>query len=266
MIDDRYMELMNKAVSGEITPDEQTRLDKYLQATPEAAKIYRQMLETSEVLGGIGDVEPPASLKPRIMNALDFSRYETRPSRSVSEAGLLARFGFLSPRRRPAYAFALGVVVGLIIFSVIVTRPPGSRYPADIRNLYGTIGLGEDKGFASIERVPVSLGQVTGSIDLSRLGDVLMFEVSLGGAPEFDLLLVYDPTLVSFGGLRPHEGGQALVAAGRGYVETSVSGDCVLNLSFIKERAASASVDLKLMSSGRLLMGHRFVLAAADES
>lgn len=265
MIDDKYMDLINKAVSGEITADEKARLDEYLQATPEAGKVYRQMLQTSEALGQIGDIEPPASLKPRIMNALDFSRYEATRSHPASAAGFLSRFRFLSLRRRPAYAFALGVVVGLVVFSVILTRPPG-RYPADIRNLYGTIGLDEDKGFTSIERVPVNLSQVTGSINLSQLGDVFMFEVSLTGASEFDLLLLYDPTLVSFGGLRPHEGGQALVAAGRGYVETSVSGDCVLNLSFIKERASTASVDLKLMSSGQLLMGHRFVLAAADES
>jgi hypothetical protein len=253
MIDEKYMDLINKAVSGETTPDEQARLEEYLQATPEARGIYRQMIQTSEALGTIGDVEPPAYLKTRIMNALDFSRYEARQSRPVM--AFLSRFRLLSLNCRPAYAFALGVVL---------TRPVG-RYPADIRSLYGTIGLDEEKGTTPVEQVPIDLSQVTGSIDLSQLGDVFMFEVSLSGESEFDLLLVFDPTMVSFGGLRPHEGGQALIAAGRGYVETSASGDCVLNLSFVKERAATASIDLKLMSSGQLLMGHKFVLAARDE-
>jgi hypothetical protein len=263
MIDEKYMELINKAVSGEITPDEKVKLHRYLQTTPEAEKLYREMLQTADLLSSVGDVEPPPHLKTRIMNSVDFSRYEAREQRPV--IGLLsrARHPRLSPRL--AYSFALGVVVGLVVFSVFVTRP-GERYPTDIRHLYGTIGITEDTSFTSIERLPVSLEDVTGSIDLSRLGDVFVFDVSLRGLEKYDLLLVYDPHQVSFGGLKPHEGGQALLSAGRGYVETSGSGDCDLRLSFVKEKGSAASVDLKLMSSGELLLGHRFAVVPREES
>lgn len=263
MIDEKHMELINKEISGDISPEEKAELHRYLETTPAAAKLYRELRQTADLLKKAGDVDPPAYLKTLIMNSVDFSRYEAKERRPVLR--LLARARQLRVRPRLVYTFALGVVVGLVVFSVFLTRP-GERYPADMRSLYGTIGITEDTSFISIEQLPVSLEKVTGSIDLSGLGDVFVFSVSLRGLEQYDLLLVYDPQQMSFGGLKTHEGGQALLSAGRGYVETSGSGDCDLRLSFIREKGSAASVDLKLMSSGELLLGHRFAVTPRDES
>ncbi len=261
-MDDRYIELVNKAISAEANPDEKAELEKYLESDPEARKIYRQLIRTSELLGEAGDVEPSAYLKTLIINSVDFSRYEAKQKGPVLE--FLSRAGRFSLRPRFAYGFALGVAVGLVVVSVFVTGP-GGRYRGDIRDLYGTIGITEDAGFISVERVPISSGQVTGLVDLLRLGDSFMFEVTLRGLQASEVLLSYDPDQAVFRGITPHDSGKTVLDVGSGYVKTTGYGDGDLSLHFLKEKASTASLDLRILSSGELLVSHKFTVGPESE-
>jgi hypothetical protein len=261
MADDRYIELINKEISGTITPSERDDLHKYLRENPDAQRIYRELRETCNLLNEVSDVEPPANLRWRIMDSVDFGRYEAKRKRPVLE--FMLRAGQLSLRPRLAYVFALGVVVGLVVYSVLLTRPMG-RYPTEIGNLYGTIGVAEDVRFTTLERIPVDSDHVKGWIELSRFANVLVFEVSLRNPGQFEIFLEHDSAQASLSALRPGDRAKSLLETAEGYLRISGSGDSEFHLSLIKKTAGAVPIDLKLLTSGELLMSHRFVVASDE--
>lgn len=262
MAGEEYIELINKEISGTISPSERKELHDYLRENPDAQRLYNQLRETSDLLNKIRDVDPPTYLKKRIMNSVDFSRYQARRSRPVLR--LVTRVRQIGFRPRLAYAFALGVVVGLVVVSQFLIRP-GGRYATDLRDLYGTIGLIKDSSFTTIDRVPVDLAQIEGYVNLLRYADVLIFEVSLHSSGKSEILLEYEPDRTSFGGLRPGDHGSVLMDTGRDYVKASGTGALEFDLCFVKEPASSAPFGLKLFVSGQVLHSHRFLIEAFQE-
>ena len=259
---DKYIELMNKEISGEITAGERDDLHRYLREKPDARKLYRELRKTSDLLAGAGDIEPPAHLKHRIMNSVDFSRYRRKETRPVLE--FARRVRRLSIRPRFAYAFATGVVVGLILYSVFLTGAL-ERHSPDLRDLYATIGVTRDVSFRTIERVPLDLPEAEGSVALMRSADLLIFEVSLNSTQPFEVHLGYDPTEVRFNGLRPVTGGRMLSEVGEGHIAVSASGHGRFQISLTKTTESALPVDLKLLVSGEVLVSHRFEIEPDQE-
>ena len=262
MNEEKYIELINKEISGTITPRESDALHEYLQADPGARKLCDELTETSRLLSEVADVEPPEYLKKRIINSLDFSRYEAKQSRPVMEFLMKARKLRLKPRF--AYTFALGVAVGLVVYSMFLTTPTG-RYGPGVRDMYGTIGISEVSRFAPVERVPISLPQARGSVNLLRSDDVLRFEVSVRSPGEFEVVLEYDFAQASFGSLRPRDRGRILLETRGGYVRASGSGEEEFALSFVKETAMAVPFEFTLLVSGEMVHSHRFLIAPDDE-
>jgi hypothetical protein len=262
MAGEEYIELIHKEISGTITPDERKDLYDYLRKNPDAQRLHSQLRRTSDLLNKIRDVEPPTYLKKRIMNSIDFTRYQASRSRPVLR--LVTRVRQIGLRPRFAYAFALGVVVGLVVFSQFLIRP-GGKYATDLRNLYGTIGLIRDSSFTMIDRVPVDLAQIEGYVDLLRYDDVLIFDVSLYSSGKSEILLEYEPDLATFGGLRPGDHGSVLMDTGRDYVKASGAGDLEFDLCFLKEPTGAARFGLRLSVYGKPVHSHRFLIEAFQE-
>lgn len=258
MADEKYIELINQELSGTITPQQREDLHEYLRKSPDARNLYRELLQTSDLLSDVRDVEPPAYLKNLIMNSVDFSRYRARQGRPVLT--FLTRVRQIGLRPRFAYVFALGVVVGLVVYSQFLTRPAG-RYPPDVRDLYGTIGVARDANFETIECLPIDLPQMDGTVTLSRFADVLVFDFGLHGSGPSEILLEYEPDQVTFGGLRPGDPASLLLETGSRYIRASASDDLAFGLSFVKAPESPASFDLGLIVSGKILHSHRFVIA-----
>jgi hypothetical protein len=259
---DKYIELINKEISGDITPEESERLQRYLRDEPDARRIYRELHRTVDLLGAIDDVEPPAHLKQHIMNSVDFSRYRAGEPGLV--LGFARRVKRLSLRPGFAYAFAAGVAVGLVIFSVFLSRPWG-RQPAELRDLYATIGMThQDVDFHTMESVPLDLPEAQGQIDLMRLADLLVLEVQLSGTRLYEVRLSYDPAEVRFNGLRPDAGRSLLSKVEVGRVSASGSGDSRFRLSLTKTAESALDINLELLISGETRLSHRFEIEDRD--
>ncbi|MFH1312410.1 MAG: hypothetical protein ABIJ00_04205 [Candidatus Eisenbacteria bacterium] len=263
MNEQEYIELIDKEMAGTISPDEREALYQYMRKTPGAQKLYREVLQTSNLLRQVSDVEPPGHLKQSIMNSLDFNRHRARGGRPVMRFLLKARQVGLKPRL--AYAFALGMVVGLVVYSVFLTAP-GGRYGSDVREMYGTIGISEESRFAPVERVPVDMPEATGSVNLLRFEDLLRFKVILESTDAFEVLLLYDPAQMGFSGLRPLAYGEIGLETDDGCVSVSGSGAVEFMLAFVTQTASAIPVDFKIMVSGETILSHRFDVGPEPET
>jgi hypothetical protein len=261
MSEQRYIELIDKEISGTITPRERDELHEFLRKSQEARSMYDQHVQTLKLLDSVPDVEPPAHLKAHIMNSVNFSRYRARHSRPTLR--FLGRFRRLGLRPRLAYAFALGMVVGLVVFSQLLNRPVGSP-SGDIRDFYGTIGIAENASIQTVEGTQIDLEQAEGRVDLLNLAEVFAFRVSLQSVERFEVILEFDPGQATFSGLSLGDGRTVTARTDPGYVRASGVGTGQFSLSFVRNTAEAVPVGLRLLIAGDLVHTHHFVMTPGD--
>jgi hypothetical protein len=84
MIDKKKIELIHKAIDGEISSAETIKLQTYLETNEEAKELYQNLIQTSSLIEDIPHVEPPAYLKQRIMNSIDPNLYSAKQKKQTA--------------------------------------------------------------------------------------------------------------------------------------------------------------------------------------
>lgn len=195
MIENRYIELMNREIDGVNSPEESAALRAHIDANEEARRYYEDLCGVSNVFAAAGDVTPPKDLNREIMRAVA----EHEAVRASSGAGGARRapiFGIFAGRRL-AYSFAAGLALGLVVLVVVlgaVTKQ--SRF--DRSALYGA--LGDRRSLSSVvarERVPVSTDDVSGSIDVRYLASSIVVTLDLDANGEVETTLRADTSSVT---------------------------------------------------------------------
>ena len=113
MIDERYMELINKELDGVNSEAESKELEQVLSENGEALQYYDELLRAASALKRVEQVEPPSFLKTHILNSIKALPVPVRSG-----------FGWMNNmldvfRRRPiaryALVFASGLCVGILV-------------------------------------------------------------------------------------------------------------------------------------------------------
>jgi hypothetical protein len=151
MIEKQVVELANREVDGETTPEESTRLRQLCEARPEVRALVEELRALSAGLGTIGRAAPPATLKASVMRAVTnlsrtrqyFQRVQTHPdTRSVhpdQRRSIMAQ-NDTSVRKSPARSILIGgslLAVIVIGYFALFYPPKGSQ------DMEGTIGKAE---------------------------------------------------------------------------------------------------------------------------
>lgn len=256
MAKDDYIELIHKHVSGDISPEEREKLEKYLQQNDEARKLHRQLLETSRLLDSVPDVEPSPNIKKRIMNSVDMKRYAPRRA-PQPRRGLLERIW--SPRLKLAYVFAVGLVIGFIIYSQSA-RYVKQQQPIDTRDLYGTIGIMDRDSLvpARLEEVEVDAAHITGRAGLYQSDRILILISDLSAVTDVQFRIEFDASQLTFGGMRPKENTRIWIEHGRGVLMASASEKTQYLFSINPGLDVEPVLVMKLLQSGDVIFDHRF--------
>ena len=116
MIDERYIELINKELDGFNTGSESKELEQFLSENDEALKYYDELLRTASALKRVEQVEPPSFLKTHILNSV-----------KALPVPIRSGFGWVNNvldlfRQRPiaryAVVFASGLCVGILLLLI----------------------------------------------------------------------------------------------------------------------------------------------------
>ena len=70
MIEDRYVELINKEIDGTNSPGESAKLRRHLQAYPGADNYFRQLTSVYKALDKLPEAVPPPDLRKNVLNAI----------------------------------------------------------------------------------------------------------------------------------------------------------------------------------------------------
>ncbi|MBN2565817.1 MAG: hypothetical protein JXB46_08905 [Candidatus Eisenbacteria bacterium] len=224
MIDPRYTELMNAAIDGSCTPEEAAELDRYLESHPEAASHYNELAEVGHVLGRATDAVPPPHLHDAIMDAVaeKAARASEKAAcargkaggRGAVTAGSRVREWFsLTPRVRYAFAFAGGLVLGIVLFTLLAVTVP-QMAPAERSLLYGALGMGGGSCVVWSSPLTFDVWDVSGEARVRYCAESIVVELDVRSQSEVKVVLSYDEE-AGFEGFRaPQRGDHSLRVAG----------------------------------------------------
>jgi hypothetical protein len=250
MIDRIYIELMNKEIDGVITKTEQEKLHSYLSVNPEAQNFYDDLRQTSELLSEVPKVEPSPNIKKYVMNSIDWNRYAKakRPFRFKSFVPSL----LTKPIPKLTYAFALGILVGILVYSAVFENIITKR-GMNITDLNGTIGVDEKAGFKTIQTIPIALSDINGTIAIKQMKNIVIIEADLSAQQETELLIEYDQTCLQYSHVISGSRSKITFDFGGNDVRTSSLGDAHYHLFFKKIVTEGKPVVLKLTVVGKLV-------------
>jgi hypothetical protein len=182
MIEEKYLELIQADVDGELPEQHRAELGRYLLANPEARAAREELKRLCGLLDSIPAVEPPADLKASVLGAVRLP-----PARSGSSN--LPGFGVPSRMLRYAAVFAGGLLVSAIAFQVGLDRRSG----LDISQVAGTMASQDPAATsAPVDTVKVSLEQVSGQVSLYRSPSMRVVEFDLRAHQPVEVVVAHD--------------------------------------------------------------------------
>lgn len=203
MTDAFYIELMHKAIDGEITKKEKSLLDKFLSDNPESERYYRELKLAGQSINNIPVIDPPASLKDDILHQIDKELYSVNKS-LLHKPGIID-FKFGGKKLRTAFALAAGLIIGFVLYPLIILSPGSDQEPG-IKSIYGTIGLTDSRGIQKIKSFNIDQNHVVGHIDLKQKDKLIWLEFYLESSQGIKTHINYETyslDLISFQPLDP---------------------------------------------------------------
>jgi anti-sigma factor RsiW len=206
MIDEKYIELIQAEVDGELPEQHRADLSRFLLTNPEARALRDELRQVCATLGRVPAVEPPQGLRESILAAIPGATAARTPRRSSA-----TRFQYF----RVAAAFAGGLLVSAIAFQV----GAGRQAAFDVSEVAGTLASQDPVARSSpVDTASVSLEQVSGTVSLFRSATMRVVEFDLAVRQPLEVVVVHDGQQARFSGLAPASSNQryALVLEGAG--------------------------------------------------
>jgi len=195
MMEERYIELMNKEIDGLNTPSESRNLQTYLNSDSEAKNFFDDLQRTAKVLQGVEEKEPPSYLRNHILNSIKFA-----PTTGASQHGWIGQLAetFQSRSfRRYALVFASGLCVGILFF---VFANPWRKELTDTTKLSGSMALFPDLSHLQVvDSVHVESEGIDGAFKTYRNEGRIFVEIALQSAENVRIELNSDSAELVFG-------------------------------------------------------------------
>ena len=257
MIKSKYLELIHKEIDGENSAENKDKLFTYLSQNEEARAVYDQLVRTSNLLKNVPEVDSPPDLTSDIMNSINFNRYSYEMKTKFDVARIIN--WFIKPTPKPAYAFALGLIFGLLVYAIVIMMV-FKEQPVDLADLYGTISTVDKSEVENISTHAVDLPGANGSINLRRINNTLLFEINIQPTDNFELKLEYDKDNFAFAAYHPLCPGHTSFDNQESSINISSSDNAAFVLIFTKNQDLESSLDLSIETTGKDVFRHSFLI------
>lgn len=194
MLNNKYIELVNKNIDGIITDAEKQELENLLSTNAEVREYHENLKDTLGLLdfNANSAVDPSPNLKKKIFNTIDPHLYSTSKNNNFKIPSFKNIIGKLNPKL--AISFTAGLVSGLILFSIIFSNiniSSGNKI-----DYTGTIGLIDNTNAKILSTVPVDISGLSGEITLYNMNKYYWLDIDVNALDKYDFkLLFYHPDI-----------------------------------------------------------------------
>ena len=115
MIEEKYNKLINLYIDNEISKEEMTELNEYLNRSVEGKKYFNEITKITSYLNSSDKLIPNDNVKKNILNAIDHSKYFQK-----EKISLLKKISMLFKKldRKIILSFSSGIAVVIIFFTL----------------------------------------------------------------------------------------------------------------------------------------------------
>jgi len=258
MVDERVIELINKEIDGTILPAERATLEQHRSSNEEVREISDDFSHIASMLSAIGNVEPPSTLKPRVMR--DISPQATPQRQTLWQSVRTAVIDFFRPRSgfRLAYAFSGGLVAGVALFATYLSI--GGRTTFDSSDAIGTMVSNAPRNLEIGREFTVNAGNVRGVVTTQHSQELSILTISLNTGSEVVTRISYDPTLLDIKAVRRSEEPGDNLAIRGGEIELRSAGDHTYAIYFGNVAHSASPVKVTIQSFGNSLFDNTITL------
>ena len=243
MIDEKYIELINKDIDKEITRKEKTLLESYLKSNPEARNLYDELVISENLLDKLPDNDPSVNLKKQILNSLDKNKYSR--ANKYSTFRTFIHKTIFQTRYKIAFTFTLGLLAGLLFYSLLFNNQSTENH----NNIYGTIGINSEV----IKSIPVEASNIGGKLDIKWINNNLGLDFSLNSPEQYNLALKFNPDKTKFDNISFYGKNKIKLDSEDNILKLSESGNHNYMLLFSLNEEMTVNFNLQISRGGNII-------------
>lgn len=240
-IDQKYTDLINADVDGEISDRDKAELMAHLAESAEGRALHDELSSLSSVLDTVEAAEPPPHLRHVIMNSI-----KTAPV-AVKRPGFLQTL-FATPAVGYAATFAAGV---LLTLSLVNSGQISIRAFDDVTGLVGSVADPVEAN--TIDSISVVETEVAGKVALRSSGSMLILDFDLVAVEPIEIEADYTDRTIWFNGFAQLESSGATISAESGRVRLRMDGKRRYAVYLQNEGGRETTVQLRFKAAGEVV-------------
>ena len=246
-IDERYLELINADIDGEIQPAEKAELEAFLAENAAGRALHEELQSLCSTLDAEKLLEPPTHLKHVVMNSLP-------KSASNAEAPGSWRSLFSIPALRYATVFATGVVMTILIVE------SGQIQQSAFNDVTGLVGTMSESGETApgVASLTINKAEIAGTVTLRRADPILIIDFDVSTNGPIDIVASYEDKTVWFNGFAQLESTGTSISAESNQIRIQVDGKRRYAVFLHNSRSRNLSINLQFFANGERV--HQAVL------
>jgi hypothetical protein len=240
-IEQKFSDLINADLDGEISAAEKNELQAFLDENAEGQALYDELASLCTALEGVEQEEPPPYMRHIIMNSVP-------PTRPADESPGFLRVLLATPALKYSVTFAAGVFLTLSI----VNSSQVSNSAFD--NVTGLVGTVADPVRANLEdSIDIVGPEVAGTVSLRSAGSMLILDFDLVARDHIEIETEYTDRTIWFNGFAQLESEGTSVAAETGRVRLGMDGKRRYAVYLHNPGGRETTVNLKFLVDGEVL-------------
>lgn len=240
-IDQKYIDLINADIDGEISDGDRAELRAFLDQNDEGRAIHEEISLVCSTLNAVKAEEPPSHLRHAIMNSVRSARPETR------SPGFLQML-FATPALGYAATFAAGV---LLTMSLMNSGQISIRAFDDVTGLVGTVSDPIDAH--TVGALAVDEPAVAGTVVLRSVGNMLILDFDLVATRPIEIEADYTDKTIWFNGFAQLESSGTTVSAETGRIRLGMDGKRRYAVYLHNAGGRGTTVNLRFSAKGEVI-------------
>jgi len=240
-IEQKYIDLMNADIDGEIDQADKGHLDEFLAANDEACALRAELETLCGTIDSVEAVSPPPHIRHVIMNAV-------KPTPTKTESPGILDILFASPVLKYSATFAAGV---LLTMSILSSDEISHRAFDDVTGLVGTIS--DPISGDIVNSISVDNAGVAGQVSLRRAGSMLILDFDLVTNGPVEIEADYRDRSIWFNGFAQLESSGTTISAKSGSVTLGMEGKRRYAVYLQNSGERDVTVNLRFLTGGEVL-------------
>lgn len=240
-IEQKYTDLINADIDGEISASEKAGLQAFLDESAEGQALHDDLSSVCATLDAVKSEEPPPHVRHVIMNTV-------KPTQKPKESPGFLQILLATPAVKYAVTFAAGVFLTL---SIVDSDQISDRAFDDVTGLVGTVSDPVNATLAN--SISVNKPDLAGTVSLRSAESMLILDFDLVAKNHIDIEANYTDRSIWFNGFGQLESEGTTISAETGRIRLGMNGKRRYAVYLHNQGGRETTVNLRFLADGRVV-------------